>query len=123
MRNQALLALICSTAVQALHDWDSSDHWYEPHHALGLWFVVGFIVLVAIFIGAVLLCGVDGRHHPFNRDHYAHYELESGHHQHHRSKKHGKKHSDHYSTPRATVWTNGQMVCAGVPLFAPPLAT
>lgn len=116
---QALLALICSSAVQALHDWDSSDHWFEPHHSLSLWFVVGFIVLVAIFIGVVLLCGVDGSHHPYNRGHHTHYEVETGHGHHGKhGKKHGKHH-DHYSTPRATVWTNGQMVCAGVPLFAP----
>lgn len=83
--SRAFLLASLATAVRAIHDWDSGDHWFDPHgHSLSLWVVIGFLGLLGIFIVCFLIFAPHGRHHPHNRHLYDHgddfhkTEIESG---------------------------------------------
>lgn len=103
-----------ASAVTALHDWDSGDHWFEPHgHSLSLWIAAAIVGVIVIFMIGLLVFGQHGRDHPWNRGQYSddhHYpddgaswKVETGK---HGKKKYKHKHSTHFhgATPYGTSW-------------------
>lgn len=119
--SRAIVFASAMSAVQALHDWDSGDHWFEPHgHSLSLWFVVGLIVVIVLFAMFFLLCAPHGRHHPYNRHQYTDdiVVTEGGKHKHKHKHSTYHHHHHHHATPYATNFYSGAPM-AGPVSFVP----
>lgn len=125
--SRALVFASLASAVSALHDWDSGDHWFEPHgHSLSLWIAAAIVAVIVLFMVAVCMFSEHGRHHPYNRHLYSddpHYpgdgaswKVEHG--KNGKSKykhKHSKFH--HHATPYPSAWGYGAVM--GPPSFVP----